>query len=331
MTKKNTKYSSFRLTLLSLLVAIFNVCLIETAVPQILAPLAKDSDEVEILSVQGSIYMIGTAGSNIALMVGESGLIVVDSGNIEASENVINAIRELTSEPARFIINTAALPEHMGGNLAVADIGETFDLNPVVIDTGEGISIPIIGHGNGLLLLGTEFEDLVPYEAWPNDTFFGDSKALYLNGEPIDMEHQPAAITQSDIFVHFRQSDVLVTGDIFDITSYPHFYLELGGSLQGVIDALNRIIDITIPEFNQQGGTLVIPGHGRIASESDVVEYRDMLTIIRDRVQVMINEGKSFEEVLAARPSLEYDGIYGYESGDWTTRMFLEAVYEDLR
>ncbi len=331
MTKKNTKYSSFRLTLLSLLVAIFNVCLIETAVPQILAPLAKDSDEVEILSVQGSIYMIGTAGSNIALMVGESGLIVVDSGNIEASENVINAIRELTSEPARFIINTAALPEHMGGNLAVADIGEPFDLNPAVIDTREGFSIPIIGHGNGLLLLGTEFEDLVPYEAWLNDTFFSERKTISLNGEAIEILHQPNAITQSDVIVHFRQSDVLVTGDIFDTTSYPKFKPEYGGSLQGVIDALNHVIDTAVPIINQQGGTLIIPGHGRQANESDVVEYRDMLTIIRDRVQLAIDEDMSFEEVIAGNLTLEYDGLYGHDSGDWTTRMFLEAVYDELR
>jgi glyoxylase-like metal-dependent hydrolase (beta-lactamase superfamily II) len=123
---------------------------------------------------------------------------------------------------------------------------------------------------------------------------------------------------------------VIVTGDIFDTTSYPHFYPEYGGSLQGIIDALNLLIEIAIPEFNQQGGTLIIPGHGRLSSESDVVEYRDMLTIIRDRVEAMIDEGYSFEEVFAAQPSLEYNGIYGYESGEWTTRMFLEAVYEEL-
>ena len=131
--------------------------------------------------------------------------------------------------------------------------------------------------------------------------------------------------------VYFRKSDVLVTGSIFDISSYPHFYTDLGGSLQGVIDALNNIIDISIAEFNQQGGTLIIPGRGRLASESDVVEYRDMVTIIRDRVQLMISEGKTFQEVLAARPSLEYDGIYGRNTGEWTTQMFLEAVYDEFQ
>tara|TARA_R100001143_G_scaffold63539_1_gene71476 strand:- start:4061 stop:5056 length:996 start_codon:yes stop_codon:yes gene_type:complete len=326
-----SKMNTVCLAFLSLLMAVFNLFIFNTSVAQPLAPLPKDSDEIEVLAVQGKIYLIGTAGSNIAVMAGDSGLIVVDSGNIEASENVINAIREISSEPSRFIINTTVLPEHMGGNIAISDIGETYDLNAAVIDTREGYSISIIGHGNGLLLLGTEFADEVPYEAWPNDTFFSERKTISLNGEAIEILYQPAAITNSDIMVHFRQSDVLVTGDIFDTTSYPRFKPEYGGSIQGVIDALNRVIDIAVPLFNQQGGTLIIPGHGHLANESDVVEYRDMLTIIRDRVRLAIDQGMSFEEVLAANLTLEYDGLYGHDTGDWTTHMFLEAVYDELR
>ena len=286
-------------------------------------PLAANSAEIEVLPVQGNLYMIGTGGSNIAVMVGELGLVVVDSGNIEASDNVVDAIRSLSPLLPRYIINTSVLPGHLSGNSAIGAM-----LPP---DTQGGFGMSVIGHANGLTLLATEFVEEVPFELWPNNTFFGESKDLNLNGEAILIEHQPEAVTQSDVMVYFRQSDVLVTGDIFDISSYPHFYPELGGSLQGAIDALNRIIEITVPEFNQQGGTLVIPGHGRIASESDVVEYRDMLTIIRDRVRLMINDGRTFDEVLAARPSLEYDGIYGAGSGNWTTHMFLEAVYDDLR
>jgi cyclase len=191
--------------------------------------------------------------------------------------------------------------------------------------------VPIIGHTNGLTLLATRFIEQMPFEFWPNDAFFGARKDLFFNGEGIEMMHQPNAITEGDIMVYFRKSDVLVTGSIFDISLYPHFYPDLGGSLQGVIDALNNIVDITIAEFNQQSGTLVIPGRGRLASESDVVEYRDMVTIIRDRVQLMISEGKTFQEVLAARPSLEYDSIYGSNSGEWTTQMFLEAVYNEFQ
>ncbi|MDG2089867.1 MAG: hypothetical protein P8J61_01980 [Gammaproteobacteria bacterium] len=314
--------------LLLIILPISNALFVENASSQRPVFLSADSENIEILPVQENIYMIATGGSNIAVMIGELGLIVVDSGNTEASENVVNAISELSSLPPRYLINTAALPTHLEGNLAIHGIGEAL---PGTQATAGGMGMPIVGHANGLSILVTEFSDEIPYEIWPNSTFFGENKALYLNGEPIDIMHIPAAITQSDVLVHFRRSDVLVTGDIFDTTSYPHFHPEYGGSLQGLIDALNRVIDITVPEFNQQGGTLIIPGHGRIASESDVVEYRDMVTIIRDRVEIMIDEGLSLEEVLAAQPSLEYDGIYGHESGEWTTTMFLEAVYEDLR
>lgn len=292
------------------------------------APLAANSEEIEVLPVQGNIFMIATGGSNIAVMTGELGLIVVDSGNIEASAFVVDAIQKLSSQPPRYIVNTSALPGHLEGNEAISKIGEPLPSNGgSAID---GLGIPIVGHVNSLSVLLTAFADDLPYEFWPNNTFYGVSKALYLNGEAIEMIYQPGALTDSDIFVYFRKSDVLVTGDIFDTTSYPHFYAELGGSLQGVIDALNRVIELTVPEFNQQGGTLIVPGHGRISSESDVVEYRDMLTVIRDRFQSMIDRGMTFEEILAMQPSLEYDGIYGNESGEWTTRMFLEAVYEDL-
>ncbi len=318
---------NFRRLVFSLSIPLLSTFVVEPVLAQRPEFLAKNSEEIEVLPVQGSISMIATGGSNIAVMVGELGLIVVDSGNVEASENVVNAIRELSPLPPRYIISTAALPSHLAGNVAINEIRG----QDILIGVDPDVGIPIVGHANGLTLLVTEFVGEVPYEIWPNNTFFGESKALYLNGEPIEILHQPAAITQSDVLVHFRGSDVLVTGDIFDTTSYPHFYSEYGGSLQGLIDALNNIIEITVPEFNQQGGTLIIPGHGRIASESDVVEYRDMVTIIRDRVQLMINEGMSFEEVLTAQPSLEYDGIYGHDSGEWTTRMFLEAVYEELR
>lgn len=313
------------LTLVTLLPASM---LIDVALAQRPEPLAADSDEIEVLPVQGNLYMIATGGSNIAVMLGELGLIIVDSGNIEASANVVEAIKNLSPLPPRFLINTAALPGHLAGNAAIGAIGEALPGNGA---RQNDLGLPIVGHANGLSVLVTAFADQIFYDLWPNNTFFGDKKSLYLNGEAIDMMHQPSAITESDIMVHFRRSDVLVTGDIFDITAYPHFYPELGGSLQGEIDALNRIIDITVPEFNQQGGTLIIPGHGRIASESDVVEYRDMLTIIRDRVRLLLEEGKSFDEILAARPSLEYDGLYGADSGDWTTQMFLEAVYNELR
>jgi cyclase len=153
---------------------------------------------------------------------------------------------------------------------------------------------------------------------------------VYVNGEGIQLLHQPAAHTGGDSLVYFRRSDVVAAGDIYVNTSYPVIDRERGGSFSGVIAGLNRIIDLTIPKDWQEGGTMVIPGHGRLADEADVVEYRDMLTIIRDRIQGLIKKGMTLDQVKAARPTLDYDGRYGTTSGPWTTAMFIEAAYRDL-
>ena len=169
-----------------------------------------------------------------------------------------------------------------------------------------------------------------PSAAWPTDTYHRSFFKLseYLNGEAILAYHEPRAHTDGDSIVFFRHSEVIAAGNIFSTVGYPVIDLEKGGSVQGILDALNRILDITAPEFNNQGGTLVIPGHGRICNESDVAEYRDMTTIIRDRVQVMIDKGLTLAQVKAAGPSKDYDGIYSTPS--WTGEMFVEAIYKDL-
>ena len=144
------------------------------------------------------------------------------------------------------------------------------------------------------------------------------------------MHYQPAAQTDGDVMVFFRGSDVVSAGDVYDTTRYPRFDADAGGSLQGILDALNHIIRITVPAFNQIGGTRVIPGHGRISNESDVVEYRDMATIIRDRIQELVDEGRTLDQIKAAGVTADYDGIYGASSGSWTTELFVEAVYREV-
>jgi glyoxylase-like metal-dependent hydrolase (beta-lactamase superfamily II) len=168
-----------------------------------------------------------------------------------------------------------------------------------------------------------------PFRALPTDTYFGEEKDLYFNGEGIQLLHQPVAHSDGDSVIFFRKSDVVVTGDIFLTTTYPVIDIARGGSINGVVDALNRILDITIPKEKQEGGTMVIPGHGRLCDEADVVEYRDMLTIIRDRIQDMVRKGMSLEQVKAARPTTDYDGRYGRDAS-WTKDMFVEAVYRSL-
>jgi glyoxylase-like metal-dependent hydrolase (beta-lactamase superfamily II) len=171
---------------------------------------------------------------------------------------------------------------------------------------------------------------LLPVGAWPTEGYPGETKEVFANGEAIQLLHQAAAHTDGDSVVFFRRSDVVVTGDIFVTTSYPLIDADKRGSLNGVIAGLNRILDITIPKDWQEGGTMVIPGHGRIADEADVVEYRDMVTIIRDRIQDLIQKGFTLQQVKAARPTFEYDGRYGSDTGSWTTEMFVEAAYRDL-
>ena len=143
------------------------------------------------------------------------------------------------------------------------------------------------------------------------------------------MLYQPGH-TDGDIVVFFRKSDVVASGDLFLTTTYPVIDSQSGGRVNGIIDGLNRILDVTIPKDKQEGGTYVVPGHGRLSDEADVVEYRDMLTIVRDRVQELVAKGKTLAEVKAAKPTLDYDGRYGAATGAWTTEMFVEAIYREL-
>jgi cyclase len=168
------------------------------------------------------------------------------------------------------------------------------------------------------------------FEALPTDTYFTDQKDLYFNGEAVQLLYQPHAHTNGDSLVWFRKSDVIAAGDVYVTTTYPFIDVANGGHIQGIIDALNRIIKIAVPEAKQEGGTLIVPGHGRLSDEADVVEFRDMLTIIRDRIADMIDRGMSLRQVKAARPTRDYDGRYGSDAGFWTTEQFVEAVYGNL-
>jgi glyoxylase-like metal-dependent hydrolase (beta-lactamase superfamily II) len=142
--------------------------------------------------------------------------------------------------------------------------------------------------------------------------------------------HAPNAHTDGDSYILFRRSGVVSTGDIFTLASYPVIRADRGGSINGLIDALNTIIELLVPEENEEGGTYVIPGHGRICDRNDVVNYRDMVTIIRGQIDAMLDKGMTLDQVKAARPTLEFDGLYGVTNGPWTTDMFVEAVYQEL-
>jgi glyoxylase-like metal-dependent hydrolase (beta-lactamase superfamily II) len=292
-------------------------------------------DGLEILPVQGNVHMIVGAGANVAVQIGEEGAFVVDSGGAANASRLLSAVTRLTSRPVRFLVNTNADADHVAGNEAVVKSQRgTRGPRPGGGGGGAGQNVGVVSvaHENAYNRMSTGSRGLPPLtgDGLPASTFFTPRKDLFSNGEPVQLISQPSAHTDGDILVFFRKSDVVVTGDVFVTTSYPVVDTSRGGSVQGVIDALNAIIELTVPERNQMGGTRVIPGHGRICNEADVVEYRDMVTIVRDRVQEMAKKGMTLQQVKTARPSLEYDGIYGATTGEWTTDMFLETIYREV-
>ncbi len=303
------------------------------------------SNEIEVLQLRPNFYMIAGAGGNIAVQVGEDGVVLVDTGSVAASEPVLAEIKKLTGQPIRYIINTSADADHVGGNEKISKAGKSL-FPPTPGGGGVGVILSeaitnsggaaIFAHDNVLARMSApedQKKPAYPTYALPSATYTDKEKDTYLNGEGIQVLYQPAAHTDGDSMVFFRRSDVLVTGDIFSTDTFPVIDLAKGGSIRGEIDALNRIIGITIPQLPliwQEGGTLVIPGHGRICDEADVVEYRDMVIIIRDVIQDLIQKGETLEQIKAADPTKEYRGRYGADSGSWTTDMFVEAVYRSL-
>jgi cyclase len=298
----------------------------------------SDHGKIELLHVQGNVYMIAGAGSNITVQVGSQFVIVVDSGLSQMSDEVLAAIRGLTDKHILFIIDTSADPDHTGGNANFSKAGWALpnsSLNP--LDTGSkgGLTLPagasIIAHINVLNRMSDTSGKTppIPSNLWPSDTYETRYWRLY-NSEGVFMYHPANAHTDGDTYVLFRKSDVVSTGDIFTLASYPVIKPEEGGGITGTINALNQIIEILEPEDNEEGGTYVIPGHGRICDRNDIVNYRDMATIVRGRIQALIKKGMTLDQVKAAKPTLDYDGLYGTTKGPWTTDMFVDAVYREL-
>lgn len=286
--------------------------------------------EIHILPVRRNVYMLVGPVGNSTVQVGPDGVIVVDTQFAELSEKILAAIKTLSNQPIRYVINTHAHPDHIGGNEPISQAGATVAGGNVAGTIGDaGVGAAILAHENVLFSL-TQQAPALPFRALPTDTFFVEQKDLYFNGEAVQMLHQPNAHTNGDSLVYFRGSDVISAGDIFVTTTYPFIDEQAGGHIQGIIDGLNRIIKIAVPADKQEGGTLIVPGHGRLCDEADVVEYRDMLTIIRDRIRVMVDQGMSLRQVQAAEPTRDYDARYGADSGFWTTEQFVAAVYRNL-
>ena len=293
--------------------------------------------EVEVMPVKGNVYMISGAGANITVQIGDEGIMIVDTGIASMSEKVWTAVRGLSKNgKLRYVVNTSDLPDHIGGNAVIAAKGEIVPLRERTYNAGPMGTIEynrasVIAY---LTVLGrmsapTGQVSPTPPAAWPDNTYATPLKRLSFNGEPVVMMHETAN-TDGNSVVLFRRSDVVSAGDLVDLTNFPVIDLKAGGSVQGMITALNHLIDTTVPEAHAAGGTMVIPGHGRLADHAEVAYYRDMVTIVRDRVEDLLKKRQTLEQIKNAHPAREYEPRYGHTSGSWTTDMFIEATYRSL-
>lgn len=285
---------------------------------------------VESIQIRPNVYVIFGGGGNIVLHLGEEGVILVDSGSAAMAEQVLAEIRKITREPIRLIINTSADPDHIGGNERIAREG--VNLNNNAFNAG---GAAVLAHENVLNRVSAPTGQAAPFPVavWPTETYISKIKSMYVNNEGVQVIHQPAAHSDGDSIVFFRKADVVVTGDILDLRRFPVIDRATGGSLQGELDALNGLLDLAIPAMPfiyKEGRTFLVPGHGRIADHAELVEYRDMVTTIRDRIKSMVDKGLTLAQVKAANPTQGYRARYGSDSGPWTTDMFVEAVFTNL-
>ena len=294
-----------------------------------------DNEQIDTVKVRDNIYMLVGAGGNTTLDVGSDGIMVVDTQFAPLSTKILNAIRAISDAPIRYIVNTHVHGDHIGGNEAISKAGRFRAGGNVVGDLGAAATATaaIIAHENVLKRLSADppaGQPQVTFAAWPTETYITRRREFLFNGEAVQIIHEPDAHTDGDSLVFFRKSDVLATGDLFTTVMYPFIDVANGGTIDGYINALNAIMEITVASNVNEGGTMVIPGHGRVSDEQDVVEYRNMATIVRDRIKEYVKRGMTLDQVKASKPTLDFDSRYGPDTGFGTTARFIETIYKQM-
>ena len=292
---------------------------------------------MRVLKIRDNVYMLTGAGGNVTVLTFTDGVLVVDTGSAAMADKVLAVIKELSDKPIAHIINTSADPDHVGGNEKLSLNGRRIPRDIIAAgDASGGSEGPmIVAHENvaNRMSAPTGNQPAAPLRAWPTDPYHFEYKKLSAHlrgGEPVELFYEAAAHTDGDSLVWFRRSDIIMTGEIFTTTNYPVIDLARGGTINGEIKALNHVLDLAFPFSRSEGGTMIVPGKGRLCDMADVGYYRDMLTVIRDRVQSMVNKGLTLQQVKAANPTLDYDPRYAAKTG-WTPDMFVEAVYKTLQ
>jgi cyclase len=290
--------------------------------------------DVEVVPVRGKVSMIVGGGANITVHAGTDGILMVDAGTAAMSTKILAAVKSISKAPIRYIVDTNERPEHAGGNVAISAAGSTIPFRP---EEDVRVSDGRVGKDRAnvisFLTVYARMSDpaaKLPEDAWPDNTYSYTQKKLYFNDEPVLIMHMPSA-TDGDSIVHFRTPDVISVGDLVDYSGYPVIDVKAGGNVQTVIDSLNKVIDMTVPNRKSEAGTLVIPSHGRILDQPDVVYYQQMVYIVRDRVKDLMAKGMTLDQIKAARPTRDWDTRWGRDTGPWTTNMFVEAVYNSLK
>jgi len=292
-----------------------------------------DAAALDTVQIRQNVWVIFGAGGNVTVHLGEDGVILVDSGSEALADKTLDAVKAITRAPIRMIINTSADPDHVGGNDKVGAAGVA--INPDNFTDEERATI--LSHENVLQRMSApkgRNEKPFPTAMWPTETFTSKYRSFYVNDEAVQVIRQLGAVTDGDVIVHFRRADVIATGDIVDLRRFPMIDPAKGGSIQGELEALNRLLDLTVPPMPlvlKPGRTLVVPGHGRVSDYGELVDYRDMVTTIKDIIQDMVARGMTLEQVKAANPTAGYRKRWGSDSGPWTTDMFVEAIYNGLK